>query len=470
MLEKEKIYLKNGGNIKLRPVDYDRACFDALIIEGKENFEIATPSQKRIKDAKKFFFKELEKLSTQDLLCILDKVECTEITCIELLGKKDSALMFELQNNRGKDLSIMEKLKSYLMYQIYVYSPKNETDANIESISNIFKLIYLLINDLKFISEDGVLIYHCNAYIRGYNYRSLEDIKGVFMASEDKVEWIKNFVNELHASFSNLKKLGKEASPYLKDMQNLGIPGFIYPFIIKGYKYFGDNHFALNRLFQILEIVIFRYKLIDSRADIESRLNGILLSFNGDLHKLRDNFREKFNYSWYWSDQRLKECLEGNMDDSRITRYLLWKYEDFIQKKGYSIGNCAIENEQIEHISPQTPPNANSIASGYEVNDTNKYDEEFINKYLHCLGNLMLISGSHNSSIGNRPFSEKLDSYNTNPLLKQQAVIKGFVDFTLGSKWDKKSISKRQDSIVNNFAVKKWDFNNIELNQVKTIY
>ena len=34
--DKEKIYLKNKGNIKLRPASYDQACFDTLIIDGKK--------------------------------------------------------------------------------------------------------------------------------------------------------------------------------------------------------------------------------------------------------------------------------------------------------------------------------------------------------------------------------------------------------------------------------------------------
>ncbi len=34
MESKIRLFLKDGGNKKIRPVDYDRACFDALIIDG----------------------------------------------------------------------------------------------------------------------------------------------------------------------------------------------------------------------------------------------------------------------------------------------------------------------------------------------------------------------------------------------------------------------------------------------------
>lgn len=70
---KEKIYLKNCGNIKLRTVDYDRAYFEAIIVDDNSNLETATLSQIRIKDAKKYFISEFNKLNTDDLLKILKK-------------------------------------------------------------------------------------------------------------------------------------------------------------------------------------------------------------------------------------------------------------------------------------------------------------------------------------------------------------------------------------------------------------
>ncbi|MFB5285416.1 DUF262 domain-containing protein [Peribacillus sp. Hz7] len=460
--DKEKIYLKNNGNIKLRPVEYDRACYDSLIIEGNASFETNTPSQKRIRDAKSFFTHELKKKDLTTLVSILDVIESTEINCIELQGKKDSALMFELQNNRGKDLTNLEKLKSYFMYQIYVHSVKEETDSNIEAISNVFKHIYTITNDIK-INEDSVLMYHCYAYTKqGYNYRTLDDIKSEYKASTDKVKWIKNFAAELHTSFSNMKKLEQNKDEYLIKIRNLGMPAFVYPFLIKGMKFSGDNNQSLSKLFNLLEILVFRYKLINSRADINSRLNRTLLDFTGDLLWLKNSFKTKLNEAWYWGDYRVKEYLDGYMYDSGVLSYLLWSYEDFIQSRGYSIGNCSILNQQIEHISPQTPNNK-GVEAGYEVDIENSYSEQFVNEYLNCLGNLMLISGSHNASIGNRPFVEKLDSYNSNPLLKQQAEIKNFISGTVDFPiWDSESINKRHKKLVD-FAVKNWSFESVEL-------
>lgn len=460
---KENIFLKNGGNIKLRPVEYDRACYDALIIDNLDKFETNTPSQVRIRDAKLFFCTELRKLRTEIILLLLLKLETTDLTVIELKGKKDSALMFELENNRGKDLTNMERIKSYFMYQMYVYSEPEQTESNIENISNIFKLIYLIINDLKDLNEDSVLIYHNNAYIKGYNYRTLEDVKEIFKKSDNKIEWIKKYITELHTSFSNMKKYENSDNYYALKLAKLSTPAFIYPFIIKGYKYLGDDSSKLNTLFNILEVLTFRARLINSRANIQERLNSILLNFDGDLLQLKNEIKNKLNESGYWSDTSTKNLLNIGMYGNNVVNYLLWEYENSIQNKGYKIKNFCLEKEQIEHISPKTPTDGTPISTGYDLNEDGGYNEEFVTYYLNCLGNLMLISGSHNSSIGNDPFKVKLESYNKNPLLNQQAEIKDFAVFENESVfWKTDAIEKRKKKIVD-FATERWSFDSIDL-------
>ena len=462
--EKVNIYLKNGGNIKLRPVEYDRACFDTLIIDNKNNFSISTPSQKRIKDAKEYFEKELAHFKTDKILEILEKTENTELTVIELEGKKDSALMFELENNRGKELTNMEKIKSYFMYQMYVYSTPEEIEANIESISNIFKLIYLIINDLKSTNEDSILIYHNNAYIKGFAYRTLVDVKEAFKKSDNKIEWIKSYIEELHTTFSNIKKFEISNNSYAQRLNDLGTPAFIYPFIIKGYKYFENDAAKLNTLFNLLEVITFRARLINSRANIQERLNAILLAFNGDLTDLLEKIKNKLNESWYWGDSNTKNYINGTMYGNNVLNYVLWRYENSIQNKGYSIRKFSIENEQIEHISPQNPTNGEPIETGYEVDDNNQYSDEFISSKLNCIGNLMLISGSHNASIGNKPFKDKLSSYKKNPLLNQQAEIKEFVKVeNTKPVWKSESIDERHKKIVK-FVIDNWSFDSITVN------
>lgn len=445
---------------RLRPVDNDRACFDSIIIENN-TYTVTSSSQKCISDAKDHFIKVLSTLETDVLLKIKDIVLNSKLNRLELQGKKEAALMFELQNNRGKDLTNMEKLKSYFMYKMYVNSPADETDSNIENVSNHFKEIYKNVYDIKGLDEDSILIYHCFAYLNvSFNYRNIDDIKKELEQSNDKIKWINDFSRELSTSFANLKELQSNNSEFYKKLFKVrgkeSLPAFIYPFIIKGYKYIGKDPEQLNKLFHILEILAFRYQLISSRADINSRLVDCLRNFKGDVESLKISIKNKLNETWYWGDTRTKEVLSGWMYENPALHYILWEYEESIQEKGYKIGNMIIENEQIEHISPQTPTNGEPLETGYDVNDSNQYSEEFTTKYLNCLGNLMLISGSHNASIGNKPFTDKLDSYKKNPLLNQQAEIKDFLNGDV-IVWKQANIQNRLTKILD-FAIPRWDF------------
>ena len=224
----------------------------------------------------------------------------------------------------------------------------------------------------------------------------------------------------------------------------------------------GESPEKLNILFNLLEILTFRSKLINSRANIQERLHQLLQDFKGDLINLQSNIKSKLNETWYWGDTNTKNYLNGGMYGNKVLNYLLWEYEDSIQNKGYKIKSFSLENEQIEHISPQTPTNGEPVSTGYDLNEENEYSEEFIAKHLNCLGNLMLISASHNASIGNKPFKAKLTSYKSNPLLNQQAEIKDFASKENDTVfWKTDSIEDRQKKIAD-FALKRWSFDSVD--------
>ncbi len=466
--EKEKIYFKNSGIIKLRPVEYDRAFYDSIIVDGDDIYNIDTNSQKRMLQAKTFFYTYLLKRSTDVIQKYLEILEKAYVNCIEFEGKKESSLMFELENNRGKELTNLEKIKSYFMYQIYINSKENETEINIKSVSNIFEKIYLKAKDLS-IDEDSVLVYHCNAYINGYSYRSIEDIKNILKSSKDKVEFIIDFVKSLHISFSNMKYLEENSkNKYLNRLKQIGIPSYIYPFLIKGLRYLNEEA-DRSDLYDIMEKVVFRYKLVNTRADIKSRLNEILLKFynvnekcfdeKGNIEWLRKAIYKKFNDTWYWSERNIENYLKGYMFNNKVLKHILYNYENHIQKKGYTLSDIDIESSEIEHISPQTP----CIGRGYEVDENGNYSDEFKEIYLNSLGNLMIISKSHNCSIGNCSFDKKLKSYIENPILRQQLEIKEFINGDLENPiWDSKSIQKRSDKILK-FVFDRWNLEKITL-------
>ena len=113
-------------------------------------------------------------------------------------------------------------------------------------------------------------------------------------------------------------------------------------------------------------------------------------------------------------------------------------------------------NLSLIHIS-QTETDEEKIASGYDIEDNGYYSKEFRDEYINKLGNLMIISQPHNSSVGNKPFKDKLNSYNTNPLLRQQMEIKKYVKDKDNPHWGKEEIDDRHKEMIE-FAQKRWSF------------
>ena len=449
-------FISDNGNQKLQTVTSDRACFDALIIQNKGTYTAASKSQTNIKDAKSFFITELRKLNPIDLTKLVEIVMDATVNRMEMNGKMESALMFELQNNRGKDLTNLEKLKSFFMYQTYVHSDQAEIQGNINSIYSYFTSIYTNLYNLGAIDEDSLLRYHCFAYLPvAFGYRNLNDIIQEFKKASDKIKWIKDFSYELDQTFANIKALINSKDIYLKKLNDYDIPPFAYAFIIKGLNLFGNEKQKMGQLYQLMEAVTFRVKVIGSRADFNSRMSDLIRGFNGDVDLLKKDMAVKLNGTPYWSDAVLKQRLEGYMYQHGMLSPILWEYESSLGPKGYVAQKGLIPDESIEHISPQTPTDPNEkIASGYDLDANNKYSKDFLEKYLNCIGNLMLISRSQNSVVGNKKFSEKLNSYNTCKLLNQQQEISAFVKNT-PPEWKVIEIEARRDKIVA-FCMRRW--------------
>ena len=245
-----------------------------------------------------------------------------------------------------------------------------------------------------------------------------------------------------------------------------------FPFLIKAYKLKADDA-TIKRLTKLLENITFRYLIRGGRAEIESILNYHLIQID-TLESIQINIKDiisniKTNGWWYyWNDNTLNEYLNsGSFYGNRVDNYLLWKYELYLGNENHPVPHRVtfsdlISNENIEHIAPQKPTNENPIANGYGIYDDRENANEGIvsGNWINSLGNLMLISQRHNSSIGNKPFQDKLISYGKDNLLNQQKQIENFVRDRSNPVWDKEAIQKRLENIVK--ASKEiWNLDNI---------
>lgn len=145
----------------------------------------------------------------------------------------------------------------------------------------------------------------------------------------------------------------------------------------------------------------------------------------------------------YWNNTEFEKSLQGGINHS-TAKFLLWKYENYLEglgKSGYSQTRFdKIESPELEHIAPQTE----NPESGYA-----DYDEEFKQQYIDCLGNYLLLSKSHNCSVGNKPFADKRNSYNH---LAQQREIQNMT--SENKVWTKELINQRKNKIITDFILK----------------
>lgn len=97
-----------------------------------------------------------------------------------------------------------------------------------------------------------------------------------------------------------------------------------------------------------------------------------------------------------------------------------------------------IERPELEHIAPIKEPSTNP--HGYD-----EYTEEFKTQYIDCLGNYLLLSKSHNSSIHNDPFPIKHKDYIH---LEQQREVGHMVSNSGNEIWSRELINNRKKIII----------------------
>ena len=439
--------IKRNSTYRFETVDFDKQLFKDYVIDQtkKDKNGLETASAKRIVNAFDFFASQLENKEEPYLLKMLNTVQNATCTTHPVKDESEAIQMFIFQNNRGKKPSNLEIIKAQFMFNVHLYGGE-EKESLIEEIKNRFEKIYKSISSIEYnINEDDVLVYTLRVHFNSlWETNAIEKINKL-LSDENPIRFIKSFTHSLAISFEHLTTFfGKDEREQLEvhSLITLGGIGIAIPFVIKAYK-FGLPTNTINQLCNKLESIVLRHRLIGTRADITSRLNGVYQSFtieNPNIQPIIDRIewmKKTDDWWWsYWNDKELERSIQGSVNHS-TAKYLLWKYENYLEglgKSGYVQTRFdKIVRPELEHISPQTE----NPEAGYD-----NYDEEFRNQFIDCLGNYLLLSKSHNCSVGNRPFEEKRNSYKH---LEQQREIQEMTKKNV--KWTRELIQKRKDKI-----------------------
>ena len=251
---------------------------------------------------------------------------------------------------------------------------------------------------------------------------------------------------------------------YLINLKRLNNLAWSLPVLIKAKVIARSTDETMTALTRLLENFTFRAMVRGGRASVESRLNKLLNNANNNDHilsNIRGFIADMQND--YWNDNQFREALKNGYIYNRrnACSYLLWRYEETLYGKGYSCKLYSIEKESLEHIAPQHPKDE-ALANGYgeyhNAEDASLGIES--GEWLSSIGNMLLVSGQHNSSLGNMSFSDKLADYGNSNILMQQKELRDQFAGVENPIWDSTCIKARGKRIIDK-AMEIWNLDKI---------
>jgi hypothetical protein len=440
--------VKRGGTYRFSTVEYDDQLFKDYVIDQtkKDKNGLETESSKRIVCAFDFFKKQLANKEASYVTRMLEIIEKATCTTHQVMNESEAVQMFIFQNNRGKKPSDLEVIKAQFMYNVHLYGGE-EKDSLIVELKNRFEKIYKTISKIDYkIDEDDALLYTLRVYLNSLTVSGAQEVINKELSREAPIPFIKAFSQLLADSFENLNTFFKDekTNHAIHSLVSLGGIGITLPFIIKAYSFDLDVN-TIGQLCMSLESLVLRQRLIGTRAELTTRIDGVFGEFTNGKKSIQEivdqvNMMKVTEGDWwsYWNNNELGRVIQGGLNHS-VAKFLLWKYENSLKdlsEKGYGFFRFyQIEKMELEHIAPSTEPKEKP--HGYD-----EYDEEFVSKYLNCLGNYLITSKSHNASIRNDPFPLKHKRFTE---LKQQTEVQ---ELGKDGIWNRVIIQARKEKII----------------------
>ncbi|WP_286033034.1 DUF262 domain-containing protein [Brachyspira pilosicoli] len=455
---------------KFSTVSFDNNNFIKIIENNISKRDLITLSQKRMHNAYKIFTNELKnkKDKLKDMFDIIMKSRCSEYV---VSTKSQAVQMFIYENDRGKNPTNLDILKSLFIHTIYINSNKKEEIIN--DISSKFEEIFKSISKIEdILSENIFLEIAVKTFFSDLKERGIEHIRKYLNSKNDeevpkkikdygydfntKIDFINDFVNTLVKNGEYLVKFVNEDKKYfyIHSIISLGINVDIYPLIIFPYKNNVDEK-TKKDFIEMIENILIRSRVINTRKKISSELRWkyyYRLADDNDDYNINDfvnDMLKAFEDEYFaWSNKRYEEYLNYEMSNHTI-KFILWKYENYLLGKELRYDDDKkMHNISIEHIAPIEHPNKKDHGFG-------KYDGKFKN-LINSLGNCLLLDKDINNALKNSIFCKKLKGYNDQEEFKkfkqQEEIINKYLNKktgTIKSNWDKNAIEIRKAKIIN---------------------
>lgn len=448
-------YLVKNNKRRFQTVKADKGFFGSRIIDRTSVETGDTHSRKRIAEADAYFAKTLRESTIPELERWTRLIETAAITTFPVTDKIQATQIFAFQNDRGKDLTQLEKLKAFLMYQIYLNSDQDRELDEISDLESAFGEIYTITPRLN-LDEDQVLGHHCTTYLRpwGGAMDAIKTLLGKCKSPADKVAWITQFVTALNDTFAHVEKLEELAlhhmciaDPLILDASNS------WPLLLKLYRNHREAIISsrFSRLLRLVEMATFKRTFLHQKCS-NNLPNWAFHHQPGQEDHLQEKLEHASRHSFNGGQEcgaALRAALSWNSHWQPRFRYLLWKYENSLREDGdYIISPGIYINDlddprmgsTLDHIIPRNPKD-------------HQHEEAFNRECLHDLGNLMLMTHSMNASYGRKMPLEKWEKMSNSTLASHRAVGRTIQEC---GGWDRDQIESRKKLIVQ-FALDHWE-------------
>jgi hypothetical protein len=455
-------FLHNGTTCRITPGNETKDIFFDLLSKGKPNTPIRFPHEQRLIDAITLFKSHIEQQLTQrknNAVSYLKNLynaitQRLRFTYYEIPRECDIGMTFELMNSRGKDLSVLELLKNYLMYWIARNAENKHARTNL--LNKHWKDAYINLGRCEG-DEDQYLrivwtLHHDPIAANWGGYAGFKNDNCIPLRSfhRRKKEDVSEFIDTLAQGLADLSShyaaitkpddsSDNDARLWLEKICNTGNTANFLPLLVAARHSLLDNRITQNNyidLLQRLERFAYRVFLFSGR-----RSDAGKKAFYRWGHELFNN-KAQLNNILIWIDELTRyyspesdfitrcEKIE-NWYNARIRlRYTLFEYElHLLTEEGNGkpphLQWSDLNDSTIEHILPQNP-NSNS---GW----LRAWPDPDRQEKLHDIGNLVLTQ--NNSNYRNFEFSRKKGAPGISPSysnsdIRQERKLSRYDDWT----------------------------------------
>lgn len=446
----------------------------------------------------------------QEIRSMMRKIRENISVSLYIVGNRlEANRMFEVVNDRGKNVNEADKIKSYLTY----YSSINEDKELVDEINSTFNDLYNSIGDSdvgkvdqridRFISEHWRIFSGRTDEVGSVHERLKKRIDRETDHSTRGEKFVKSYLQSLRDHMGNFSVLMddvvenifeedtvigiKQNKTSLYVCRQFGPRQTIFPYVTELICSFDENDLSQtigSKAFDQLEgLVICYYNLLERRNDFartELRKAATDMEWSRLDYDADNVFDDEDSFMKYKNrsdsiDEAVKKAInkvdskmskhdignalskrqnildgdEGSTGvDEDLIKFILHRYEydKYLQQLPYSEDRVKVFHKNKSDTFTLEHVLPQSLDNDYSLSDYNLSTSDEHSKWKNNLGNLSLLSINRNMSASNKPYKKKsTNAYQNDDVTSM--ISEGIVNQY--NRWTVNSIKQREKEIIN---------------------